>query len=136
MSTSTILKDSGLRVTQQRVLIYNVLDKHREHPTVEMLYNRVSEYDDTIGIATVYKTIDAFKSHNIVRELKSENSTSRYDINTSSHAHFECSICGHFEDLMDIDINLFVQNTNKQSNHDISSVNIIFNGTCNSCSKN
>ncbi len=134
MSASTILKESGLRVTQQRILIYNVLDKHREHPTVEMLYNRVSEYDESIGIATVYKTIDAFKSHNIVRELKSENSTSRYDINTSGHAHFECSNCGHFEDLMDININSFVQNTNEQSCHNINSVNIIFNGTCKICS--
>ncbi len=133
MTTSDILKENGLRITQQRILIYNILNEFREHPTIDMLYGRVSEKDSTIGIATIYKTIDAFKTHNIVQELKCEKTPSRYDINTSSHAHFECSSCGKYEDVMSVDIDEFVSKSSSQVDFKISSANVVFSGRCSDC---
>lgn len=133
MTTSSILKENGLRITQQRILIYDILNECRIHPTVDMLYKKVAEKDDTIGIATVYKTIDAFKSHNIVQELKSEKTPSRYDINTSDHAHFECSCCGKFEDLMPINVDDIIAKSDSMVDYKIKSANVIFSGYCSDC---
>lgn len=133
MCTATLLKDKGLRVTNQRVLIYELLDKHRIHPTVDMLYNIVSQVDSSIGIATVYKTIDIFRENNIVREIKCDNTPSRYDINTSNHVHFECSECGCFEDVFTIDLNELISNHNDTSTHNIKSANLVLSGVCTHC---
>ncbi len=133
MCTATILRDKGLRVTQQRVMIYEILDKNRIHPTIDMLYNIVSEIDSSIGIATVYKTIDAFKSHDIVRELKCDNTPSRYDINNTNHAHFECSSCGEFEDLMFVNVSSLLSKHNNEENYVLKNANIVFTGNCPVC---
>lgn len=133
MCTATLLRDNGLRVTNQRVLIYELLDKHRIHPTVDMLYTLVSQADDSIGIATVYKTIDIFKEHNIVREIKCDNTPSRYDINTSNHVHFECSVCGLFEDVFSIDLEKIISNNNCVNNHSIKNANLLLSGVCSNC---
>lgn len=133
MCTTNILKEKGLRVTQQRVLIYDVLNEYRIHPTVDMLYSIVTEIDSSIGIATVYKTIDAFKTHNIVKEIKCDNTPSRYDINTTSHAHFECIECNKFVDLPLIDVDTFIQKNDENSEYTIHSANVIFSGVCPEC---
>ncbi len=133
MCTATILRDKGLRVTQQRVMIYELLDSTRIHPTIDMLYSIVSELDSTIGIATVYKTIDAFKTHDIVREIKCDNTPSRYDINATNHAHFECTCCGKFEDIMFVDVPSIIDDNNEKENYKIKNANIVFTGTCPDC---
>ncbi len=133
MCTATLLKEKGLRITQQRVLIYEILDSNRIHPTVDMLYNLVSDVDDSIGIATVYKTIDAFKASGIVRELKCENTPSRYDIDTTRHAHFECTKCNSFEDIMFVDVDKIIDSNNNTKNYIMKEANIVFTGTCPNC---
>ncbi len=133
MCTATLLKEKGLRITQQRVLIYEILDSNRIHPTVDMLYKLVSEVDDTIGIATVYKTIDAFKAQGIVRELKCENTPARYDINTSGHAHFECSVCNSFSDIMFVDVDQIIESNSNTQNYIMKEANIVFSGLCPNC---
>ncbi len=133
MCTATLLKEKGLRITQQRVLIYEILDTNRIHPTVDMLYKLVSEVDDTIGIATVYKTIDAFKEQGIVRELKCENTPARYDIDTANHAHFECEKCNGFEDLMFVDVEQIIESNNNTQNYIMKEANIVFSGLCPNC---
>lgn len=134
MCTTNILKENGLRVTQQRILIYDVLNKYRIHPTVDMLYSIVAEIDSSIGIATVYKTIDAFKTHNIVKEIKCENTPSRYDINTSCHSHFECVECGKFEDFPYANVDSFVQQNDNFNNYKLHGATVIFSGVCPECS--
>ncbi len=127
------MKENGLRITQQRVLIYEILDSNRIHPTVDMLYKLVSDVDDSIGIATVYKTIDAFKASGIVRELKCENTPARYDIDTARHAHFECSKCNNFSDIMFVDVDKIIDSNNNTQNYIMKEANIVFSGLCPEC---
>ena len=54
------LKEKGLKVTNQRLLVLEVLECHRDkHMTVEDIYDLVKEDYPEIGLATIYRTVHA-----------------------------------------------------------------------------
>ena len=46
----------GVKLTDQRRVIAQVMSESSDHPDVDELYNRVSKIDPKISIATVYRT--------------------------------------------------------------------------------
>ena len=52
------LKEKGLKVTHQRLLVLSVLEENSgSHMTAEDIYDLVSEDYPEIGLATVYRTL-------------------------------------------------------------------------------
>ena len=47
----------GVKLTDQRRIIAQVMSKSTDHPDVDELYKRVSKIDNKISIATVYRTL-------------------------------------------------------------------------------
>ena len=86
------LRSSGLRPTKQRVEIAKFLFERDKtfHFTVEKLNKIISKKDNVekISLATIYNTIDAFKKAGYVKEILTNNNTSYFDTNVSSHHHF------------------------------------------------
>ena len=56
----------GLKITEQRRVVAPVLSDSADHPDVEQLYQRASEIDRHISIATVYRTFKLFEEANIL----------------------------------------------------------------------
>ena len=48
---------SGIRMTSQRQIIVGVIEGSEDHPDVDQLYQRAVAEDNTISIATVYRTV-------------------------------------------------------------------------------
>lgn len=86
------LRFSNLRPTKQRIRIAEFLFKREKtfHFTVEKLNKIISKKDNVekISLATIYNTIDAFKKAGYVKEILTNNNTSYFDTNVSSHHHF------------------------------------------------
>ena len=86
------LRSSKLRPTKQRIRIAEFLFKREKtfHFTVEKLNKIISKKDNVekISLATIYNTIDAFKKAGYVKEILTNNNTSYFDTNVSSHHHF------------------------------------------------
>ncbi|MGY9047871.1 MAG: Fur family transcriptional regulator, partial [Rhodobacterales bacterium] len=59
----------GLRMTDQRRTIAQVLEEATDHPDVEELYARASARDDRISIATIYRTVKLFEEAGILDRL-------------------------------------------------------------------
>lgn len=58
------LKEKGLKVTRQRLLVLSVLEQNNgSHMTAEDIYELVSEDYPEIGLATVYRTLAAFMGY-------------------------------------------------------------------------
>ena len=51
------LRDSGLRLTHQRLEIVRVIAADRTHPDVETVYEAVRKRVPTISLDTVYRTL-------------------------------------------------------------------------------
>lgn len=78
----------GLRMTEQRRTIAQVLEEATDHPDVEELYTRASERDPRISIATVYRTVKLFEEAGILERLEFGDGRARYeDAERDHHDH-------------------------------------------------
>ena len=77
--------DKGMKMTEQRRVIARVLSTAKDHPDVEKVYQRASEMDPKISIATVYRTVRLFEEANIIERHDFGDGRSRYEEATDEH---------------------------------------------------
>jgi Fur family ferric uptake transcriptional regulator len=80
--TSTIEQaciDKGLKMTEQRRIIAQVLSGAHDHPDVEEVYRRVSAVDQKISLATVYRTLRLFEDSGIIQSHAFGGGRARYE---------------------------------------------------------
>ncbi|NPV53256.1 MAG: transcriptional repressor [Firmicutes bacterium] len=94
-----ILREHGLRVTPQRIAIYEALAGTKEHPSVEALYDRLRPHHPGLSLNTIYKTLQALVSAGLVRKLATHEDMHRYDANPKPHTHMVCLQCERIDDL-------------------------------------
>jgi Fur family transcriptional regulator, ferric uptake regulator len=86
--TTTILtrcEARGLRMTDQRRTIAQVLEAAVDHPDVEELYNRAARADPRISIATVYRTVKLFEESGILEKHEFGDGRARYEAADRDH---------------------------------------------------
>jgi len=89
----------GLAVTHQRAVIYQELAGSMEHPSPEMIYERVRARIPDISLATVYKSIKTFADLGLLREVNPFTESQRWDANLDPHHHLICTRCKSVTDL-------------------------------------
>ena len=77
----------GLKMTDQRRIIIQVLSDSTDHPDVEMVFQRSLKIDDKISIATVYRTIRLFESNRLLEKHEFKGFSSRYETVREDHHH-------------------------------------------------
>ncbi len=75
----------GLRMTDQRRVIAQVLEEATDHPDVEELYTRAVARDPRISIATVYRTVKLFEEAGILEKLEFGDGRARYEDGAREH---------------------------------------------------
>ena len=75
----------GLRLTDQRKLIAQVMSESEDHPDVDELHKRVHKLDAKISIATVYRTVKLFEEAGIFAKHEFKGTKARYEQTTSEH---------------------------------------------------
>ena len=75
----------GVRLTDQRKLIAQVMSESTDHPDVDELHKRVSKIDIKISIATVYRTVKLFEEAGIVAKHDFKGNKARYEEATKEH---------------------------------------------------
>jgi Fur family peroxide stress response transcriptional regulator len=94
------LRESGYRLTPQRLAVLRILADSAGHPSVEEIYERVRQQHPMMSRATVYKTVETLKEMGQVLELEFSGASNRYDgRNAEPHPHLICRTCGRIEDL-------------------------------------
>jgi len=94
-----LLKESGLRVTPQRIAILGYMNAHRTHATADEIYLALKQTSPSLSVATVYNTLRSFFDAGIVRELRFGDQASRFDLNMTPHHHLICDRCGTMVDV-------------------------------------
>lgn len=77
--------EKGLRITEQRRVIAQVLSDAEDHPDVEALHARSSAIDPGISIATVYRTVRLFEEAGILERHDFGDGRSRYEAAPEAH---------------------------------------------------
>lgn len=78
---------AGLKMTGQRKVILQVLGAAEDHPSVEDVYERAKKIDNSISIATVYRTLSLLDEMNLVVRHEFKEAFARYEINLDHHHH-------------------------------------------------
>ena len=78
----------GMRMTEQRKIIAQVLSNSTDHPDVELVYKRANEIDPRISIATVYRTVRLFEEANLIERHQFGDGRARYEeVSEVHHEH-------------------------------------------------
>ena len=96
-------KQKGVRLTDQRKVIAQVMSESKDHPDVDELHKRVSGVDKKISIATVYRTVKLFEEAGILVKHDFKAGKARYEIN-DDHNHLIDINSGEIVEFVDKDI--------------------------------
>ena len=128
------LRDNGVNPSYQRTKIFEYMQNHHIHPTVNEIYEALVPSIPTLSKTTVYNTLNLFVEKRIVELVNIEGNESRYEIySPEEHAHFKCEKC---ERIYDIPIDFSNIKVKELEGFQIKSQQIHFIGICRSCSKN
>ena len=78
-------KEKGVRLTEQRRVIAQVMSESKDHPDVDELHKRISLIDKKISIATVYRTVKLFEESGILEKHDFKGGKARYEQSPDEH---------------------------------------------------
>lgn len=93
------LKESGLRVTPQRLAIIEVLiEKGHLHPGAGLIYKEARKKSRSLSLSTTYATINEFSRHGVIKTLQFDGVENRCESNLDEHINLICERCGKIMD--------------------------------------
>jgi Fur family peroxide stress response transcriptional regulator len=95
----SLCKQSGLVATHQRYLIFQAVLLLGDNPTPEEVFEYVRRSIPSISLATVYKNIDTFVDHRMMRDVSPNYGSRRIESTSTPHDHFVCRVCRRVFDL-------------------------------------
>ena len=111
----------GLRMTNQRKVIAEIIENTFDHPDVEELYNRASAIDDSISIATVYRTVKLFEESGILDKLEFGDGRARYEnADREQHDPLIDINSGKVSDVADNEIETLQEVTDRRTGYELS----------------
>jgi Fur family ferric uptake transcriptional regulator len=108
-------KTKGVRLTDQRRIIAEVMSKATDHPDVDELHKRINKIDKKISIATVYRTVKLFEESGIVEKHDFKGGKARYEQAPDEHHDHLIDInSGNIIEFVDEDIEILQQKVAKK----------------------
>ncbi len=97
------LKERGVRMTRQRQILLELIDKSGKHLDAETLFQLAREQDPKLNRVTVYRTLKMLKQGGLVDELDLMHlggDQHYYETRMKQeHAHVICLRCGKVEEF-------------------------------------
>lgn len=91
--------ERGIRPSMQRLAIMDYLINHPIHPTIDDVYQALSNKVPTLSRTTVYNTLRMLSENQAAQMITIDEHRVCYDGNVESHVHFFCKKCGKIIDL-------------------------------------
>ncbi len=131
-----IVKQKGLKYTEQREIVLDILINAKEHLSAEDVYNEIkNKYSDSnIGIATVYRALGFLEEVDLITSIAFGTEGKKYESNAKSHHdHLICTTCGKIIEFIDDEIEKRQDRIAKKNNFKITSHSMQLYGTCKEC---
>jgi Fur family transcriptional regulator, peroxide stress response regulator len=128
------LQGKGLKVTPQRVAIFEAIVKLNNHPTAENVIEYIKTNHPNISVGTVYKVLDSLVENELLKKVKTEKDIMRYDAVLSNHHHLYCAETDRIEDYEDENLNQLINDyfkSNKIKNFKVQDIKLQITGQFN-----
>lgn len=96
---SRLLERHGIRPTQQRLKVAEILLASPTHLTAEQLLASLREAPARVSKATVYNTLKLFVEHGLARPIHLDPDRCVYDSSMVPHHHFQDTDTGEMHDI-------------------------------------
>ena len=140
------LKDRGYRTTTGRKTVLDVLTNTEGHPSAEDIYLKVHPIYPSIGLTSVYRTLEILVNVGLIHKFDFKDRKARYELaegpgGKRHHHHLICTVCHKIIDYADF-VNeelVLVKQTekhlSKKYNFKIINHVIQYYGLCEECNK-
>ncbi|MGB1226977.1 MAG: Fur family transcriptional regulator [Poseidonibacter sp.] len=131
-----IVKQKGLKYTEQREIVLNILIHAEDHLTAEEVYNEIKskDSDSNIGIATVYRALSFLEEVDLITSINFGTDGKKYESNAKSHHdHLICTECGKIVEFLDDEIEKRQDRIAKKNKFKITSHSMQLYGVCSDC---
>ena len=133
MPNTKNLKQAGLKTTQPRLKVLDVLEtSQNHHMTAEDVYKRLLETEQEIGLATVYRILTQFEAAGLVIRHHFEGGRALYELdNGAHHDHMVCVECGKVFEFFDRTIEQRQRNVAAKAGFSMEDHSLSLYGVCN-----
>ena len=128
-----ICKEHQIKLTPQRLVIYEELIKDTHHPSTDMLYKRIQEKFPTISFDTVHRTLLTFHDIGVANIIEGTGNPKRFDGNLEKHHHFQCITCKKIIDIHEAAYDNLPIPEDIRTRCDVLRQTVRLEGICNEC---
>jgi len=134
LNNSQNIPMQGHFLTAQRRLLLELIRDAEGHLDAKELYQRARARDESIGSATVYRSLNLFKELGIVDEIRLGKLRCYYEIKQSpGHQHLLCQGCGKVIEFQNIYFNKLVKAVQREHGFKITKAELYLEGYCPNC---
>jgi len=132
----TIIKKKGMKYTEQRAIILQILVNLDDHLNAEEIHSIIQkEYpNQNIGIATIYRTLNFLEEVNLISSISFGSDGKKYEGNQKEHHdHLICTSCGKIVEFLDDDIEKKQEDIASKNGFTITDHSMQIYGLCKDC---
>lgn len=130
-----LLRENGLKVTNNRLQILELLQQSSAPMTAEEIYLKLRENSE-LNVSTAYRILSAFEEKRIVLKHQGCDSKAYYQLFNETHKHYIiCSECKTRVDVTNCPLCELEKRLEKETGYEISGHRLEFVGKCPQCQK-
>ena len=128
-------REAGLKVTPQRVAVYNALIGSKEHPSADVLCRKLRKTFPNISLDTVNRTLLTLAEIGAAFIVEGSGDVKRFDGGPENHQHFKCVKCKKIIDFHYKPFDNITVPKNISEKYTVLRKTVYLEGVCDSCRK-
>lgn len=131
------ISNRHLKVTKERSAILRAFLEAERHMTAEELYHEMKKKRPSIGLATIYRTLNLFCECGLAEQRQFGDGHTRYELtyNVTHHDHLVCTQCNRIIEFENLDIEKLQEKVAQKHHFTIYNHKLELYGLCSDCSK-
>jgi Fur family ferric uptake transcriptional regulator len=130
------LKSSGYRLTDSRKVLVEIIASSNQALSANELYDLGREMNKSLGLVTVYRTLEKLEELGLIQRVHRENNCHSYLRASQGHEHLIlCSNCGRAAFFSGDDLSKLFKSVSDRTKYKIEDHWLQLIGICESCQK-
>lgn len=131
----SVVREAGVKLTHQRLVIFRELASTEEHPDAETIFRAVQREMPTVSLDTVYRTLWMLRDLGLVKTLGLHGDSVRFDANVEPHHHYVCVRCNAISDFQNVDLDALSVPDSVKALGSVVHAQVEVRGVCASCQR-
>jgi Fur family ferric uptake transcriptional regulator len=128
------LRAAGIRPTPARVAVLGELSREPDDVTAQRLHSRLRQRGTRLGLATVYRTLDALAEAGVIDTLRHHPGEACYRLcGEEHHHHLLCARCHRVVEIVDCRLERWLERVSADHGFLATGHRLEIDGLCGAC---